>query len=61
MVTDKSFPVAEGTVMTVSCEDGYQLSGDNELTCSLETDALFDYSDEPRCGEYLNLKVKMIM
>ena len=57
MVTDKSFPVAEGTVVTVSCEEGYQLSGDNELTCSVKADALFDYSDEPRCGDYLDLKV----
>ena len=57
MVAGKSFPVAEGTVVTVSCEDGYQLIGDSEVTCSLETDALFDYSDEPRCGEYLDLKV----
>ena len=52
MAADKSFPVAEGTVVTVSCEEGYQLIGDTEVTCSLQTDTLFDYSDEPRCGEY---------
>ena len=52
MVADKSFSVAEGTIVTVSCEDGYQLIGDTEVTCSLQTDALFDYSDEPRCGQY---------
>ena len=56
MVAGKSFPVAEGTVVTVSCEEGHQLSGENELTCSVKTDALFDYSDEPQCGEYLDLK-----
>ena len=52
MVADKAFPVTEGTVVTVSCEEGYQLLGDTEVTCSLQTDALFDFSDEPQCGEY---------
>ena len=52
MVADKTFPVTEGTVVTVSCREGYQLMGDSEVTCSLETDTLFDYSDEPQCGEY---------
>ena len=61
MVADKTFPVADGTVVAVSCEEGYQLIGDSEVTCSLETDSLFDYSDEPRCGNYLDLKLKMFM
>ena len=54
MVAGKSFPVAEGTVVTVSCEEGYQLIGDSEVTCSQETDTLFDHSDEPQCGKCLH-------
>ena len=53
MVANNSFPVAEGVFVTVSCEDGYQLIGDTKVTCSLESDALFDYSLEPQCGKYL--------
>ena len=52
MVADMDFPVAEGTVISLSCEDGYQLIGDRTVTCSQEAETLFEYSSEPRCGKY---------
>ena len=55
MAPDKEFPVAEGTVLTLSCKAGYQLIGDKEVTCSTETDSEFQYTIEPRCGKNFNM------
>jgi hypothetical protein len=60
MKADDKFPVAKGTVVTLTCTDGYQIKGDKTVTCTRNTD--FDYSMElqyssvePSCGENLNI------
>ena len=55
MVADKQFPVGEGTVLTLSCKAGYQLSGGKEVICSKDTDSEFQFSIEPRCGNNFNI------
>ena len=49
MTVDIACPDAK-TVVTLGCEAGHLLQGDKGVTCSEGTD--FEYSDEPRCGEY---------
>ena len=51
MVADQQFPVNKGTVLTLSCEDGYRLVGGKTVTCTKDT--VFEYSTEPQCGDYL--------
>ena len=43
------FPVAGGTVVYLKCKDGFQLTGDETVTCDKGTE--FTYSEEPQCGE----------
>ena len=48
MVADKTFPVAAGIVLTLSCQTGYLLQGDNIVTCTKETE--FTHTGtEPQC------------
>ena len=48
MIADKAFPVAAGTVLTLSCQTGYKLQGDNIVTCTKETE--FTHTGtEPKC------------
>ena len=49
MVADKEFPVTVGTVLTLSCMEGYRLTGDKVVTCTKDTE--FQYTTEPQCGE----------
>ena len=49
MVTEKEFPVAQGTVVSLTCTAGYQLEGDRTVTCDTNTEFL--YSTEPQCSE----------
>ena len=49
MKTDKAFPVFKGTVLSLSCNDGYELKGDQTVTCTRNTE--FQFSVEPNCGE----------
>ena len=49
MATDTVFPVEEGTILTVSCNEGYQLGGDEQVTCTEDTE--FSYTIEPYCGK----------
>lgn len=49
MEADKEFPVNVGTVLNLSCEEGYEQSGDNKVTCS--KDGQFAYSSRPLCSE----------
>ena len=51
MATDTVFPVEEGTILTVSCNDGYQLGGDNQVTCAETTE--FSFTNEPNCGKQI--------
>ena len=50
MTADKTFPVTLGTVVTLSCKEGYELGGDKTVTCTKDTE--FTFSAEPQCGEY---------
>ena len=43
-----TFPVATGTVLSLSCNEGYELSGDKEVTCIQNTE--FKFTEEPACG-----------
>ena len=49
MVTTSAFPVSTLTVVTVSCDEGYQLNGDETITC--EKDTTFTYETQPSCVE----------
>ena len=49
MKTDKQFPVSTGTVLSLSCNDGYELKGDRTVVCTRNTEFQFDV--EPVCGE----------
>ena len=53
MVADKQFPVSEGSVISLSCKEGYQLKGDNLVTCQHDTQ--FQFLREPECGSKFNL------
>ena len=45
--TTTQFPVNCGTTVTVSCGPGYELKGDNQITCDRDTS--FTYDTEPTC------------
>ena len=49
MKADKQFPVSTGTVLSLSCIVGYELKGDETVTCT--TNTKFQFSVEPTCGE----------
>ena len=49
MKADKQFPVSTGTVLTLSCNVGYELKGDKTVTCTKNTE--FQFSVEPACGK----------
>ena len=49
MNTDKQFPVSTGTVLILSCNEGFELRGDETVTCT--TNTKFQNSAEPNCGE----------
>ena len=49
MKASKQFPVSTGTVLSLSCNEGYELKGDETVTCIQNTE--FQYSTEPNCGE----------
>ena len=51
MKPDKDFPVTQATTVTLSCNAGYELTGDETVTCTKETK--FTFSQEPKCGEQL--------
>ena len=46
--TDQTFPVSKDTVVLLSCNEGYQLIGDSEVTCQYGTQ--FYYSTTPKCS-----------
>jgi hypothetical protein len=50
MEADKTFPVAVGTSVNLSCKEKFQLAGDKTVTCDLLTLTL-KFSKEPQCGE----------
>ena len=49
METDKEFPVDAGSVLYLSCEEGYELSGDIKVTCMKDNEFAYDYSSKPLC------------
>ena len=58
MDTTSSFPVSAGTVLSLSCNDGYELKGDTKVTCTEDTE--FQFSEKPICGK-LNRKSPQIL
>ena len=49
MKADKQFPVPTGTILSLSCDEGYELKGDETVICT--TNTKFKYSVEPTCGQ----------
>ena len=47
MISEDKFPVIEGTSVTLHCEEGYRLLGDDVITCQHGTQYYF--RQEPRC------------
>ena len=49
MITSSTFPLSAGAVLSLSCNEGYEQSGDKEVTCTKNTE--FQFNQEPICGE----------
>ena len=49
MKADPDFPVSTGTVLSLSCNDGYELRGDKTITCT--TNTKYHFTDDPKCGK----------
>ena len=47
---EPTLPQVAGTVLSVSCNPGYELTGDKEVTCQRLQEFTFD--TEPQCGEF---------
>ena len=45
--TTASFPVNYGDTVTVTCATGYELAGDDVITCTKDT--VFSYDNVPSC------------
>ena len=59
MQSETVFPVDEGTVITVTCPDDYNLEGDGEVTCIHGTNFGTNMPRFPRCevkSKYSELK-----
>ena len=52
MEADKNFPVTVGTVITLSCKEGFEFNGDNIVTCASENKFKYAANGEPQCSEY---------
>ena len=48
MEADPDFPVSTGTVLSLSCNVGYELRGDRTITCT--TNTKFQFAYDPKCG-----------
>ena len=55
LTTEATFPVDEGTVLTVSCEEGFLLRGSNTITCTEGT--TFSSANTPTCVELSEFSV----
>ena len=49
MRTETIFPVESGSIVSVECFKGFELSGDSTLQCSGGNS--FQFLTEPTCGE----------
>ena len=50
MITDKEFPVDTGTLVAITCEDGYIITGSKAATCNTELYQDFEYGSVPSCS-----------
>lgn len=55
MIANETFPVVPGTVLTLSCKDGHQMSGDKEVTCIVGIEFSYSGTHSPECGKYSDL------
>lgn len=54
--TKTIFPARPGTKITLTCGEGYQLLGDDVITCQLERE--FSFKNQPQCTiSELDLKI----
>ena len=49
VVTETVLPVEIGTIVNISCMEGYLQDGDKQITCTFGGD--FSYQEEPTCGK----------
>ena len=49
VVTDTDFPISHGTTLNVSCQEGYNNIGSDEITCNTYLYTDFTYTLEPWC------------
>ena len=47
MKTETKFPIVFGTVVEVTCDNGYKLEGSNTVTC--ERDTTFTFVEQSAC------------
>ena len=52
LITTNKFPVDYGSLVSVSCEEGYKLIGDNVITCVKDRE--FSHEVEPHCQQSKN-------
>ena len=55
MISTSSLPVSVGEVLTLKCSEGYEMGGDNQVTCA--SDLTLISGEEPQCGKYYSLSV----
>ena len=56
MVTTSTFPVPAGTSVSLSCNVGYELKGNHEVTCAHHTE-YHSTVIEPFCGEFYSVGI----
>ena len=50
VITDKEFPVDTGTLVAMSCQEGYINTGSKGVTCNTELYQDFEYGSVPSCS-----------
>ena len=58
MVTTSKFPVFVDTVVSLSCNAGYELKGSNQVTC-IQNTAYHFIDDVPLCSEFYSDRVSL--
>lgn len=56
---DNTFPIEYLTEVTVTCESGYSLIGDQIITC--EKDTQYIYKIRPSCGDQCKYAIHRIL
>ena len=59
-MTESEFPVSHGETLAVSCQEDYNNTGSDEITCNTYLYNDFSYTLEPLCilGKTMNYRIK---